>query len=290
MSDMTQRIRSFLLAPANRIDLLAKFPRFGADCCVIDLEDGTPAADKVSARQALPQSVEVIRGGDYRGLLTVRVNEPTSPLYLEDLTSAFECDIDGVVLPKLENPEQLWPAHDHIRRLDSRHPRRQPRFIVGGIESVHGVLQAAQVCRPELGVQVVYFGAEDYSTSIGARRSREGREVFTARSLVVMAAKAAGIGALDQVVVDIRDDELFLADGMVGRDLGYDGKCCVTPGQVQLAHQVFSPTPEERDFATRLIAAYERAIAESMGVIEFEGKMVDGPLLKRAEAILATPG
>ena len=161
--------------------------------------------------------------------------------------------------------------------------------MIGGIESVRGVQNAAAVCRPDLGLRAVYFGAEDFAASMAGRRTRNGGEVHTARSLVVMAARAAGIAAIDQVVVDIRDAELFVADAGQGLDLGYDGKTCVTPGQVRLAHQVFSPTPEERDFARRLIAAYEAALARNVGVIEFEGKMVDGPLLKRARAVSHAP-
>ncbi|MGY6270120.1 HpcH/HpaI aldolase/citrate lyase family protein [Achromobacter denitrificans] len=282
-------IRSFLLAPANRPDLLAKFPRFGADCCVIDMEDGTPAADKAAARAALPGAVGEIRGGGYTGLLTVRVNEPGSPLYLDDLAAAFGAGIDGVVIPKVEDPGQLWPAYHHISRLAAASPRQERRFIVCGIESARGVQGAARLCRPDLGVGAVYFGAEDYASNIGGRRTPEGREIYTARSMVVMAAKGAGIQAIDQAVVDIRNDAQYLADAAAGRELGYEGKTCVTPGQVKLAHDVFSPTPAERDFARRLVAAYEEALGRRVGVIEFEGQMVDGPLLKRAQAILSMP-
>lgn len=281
--------RSFLLAPANRLDLLAKFARAAADCSVIDLEDGTPSADKEAARASLPAAVAAVRDGGYRGLLTVRVNEPSSPGYLEDLAAAFACDIDGVVIPKLEEPGPLWPAHHHIARLCAKFPKRSARFVIGGIESVRGVQNAAAVCRPDLGVRAVYFGAEDFAASMAGRRTRKGAEVHAARSLVVMAARAADIAAIDQVVVDIRDSELFVADAGEGLDLGYDGKTCVTPGQVKLAHQVFSPSADERDFARRLIAAYEAALARNVGVIEFEGKMVDGPLLKRARVVVATP-
>ncbi|ARP75652.1 HpcH/HpaI aldolase/citrate lyase family protein [Bordetella genomosp. 6] len=282
-------IRSLLLAPANRHDLLAKFPRFGADCCVIDLEDGTPSADKVAARAALPKAVGAIRAGGYGGLLTVRVNEPGSPLYLDDLAAAFDAGIDAVVIPKVEEPGQLWPAHHHVARLAAIHPARARRFVVCGLESVRGVQAAARVSRPDLDVGAVYFGAEDYASSIGGRRTPQGQEVLAARSMVVMAAKAAGLQAIDQAVVDIRNDAHYLADATQGRELGYGGKTCVTPAQVRLAHQVFSPTPRERDFARRLVAAYEEALGRHVGVIEFEGQMVDGPLLKRAQAILAAP-
>jgi citrate lyase subunit beta/citryl-CoA lyase len=107
--------------------------------------------------------------------------------------------------------------------------------------------------------------------------------------MVVMAAKAAGILAIDQAVVDIRNDELFLEDASRGRDLGYEGKICVTPGQVKLSHRAFSPTPQEREYAKRLVATYEDAMARGIGTIDFEGRMIDGPLLKRAQAILAAP-
>ena len=104
-----------------------------------------------------------------------------------------------------------------------------------------------------------------------------------------MAARAAGLVAIDQAVVDIRDDELFLDDASRGRDLGYQGKICVTPGQVKLSHRAFSPTAEERAYAARLVATYEAAMARGLGTIDFEGRMIDGPLLKRAQATLALP-
>jgi citrate lyase subunit beta/citryl-CoA lyase len=282
-------IRSFLLAPGNRPDLVVKFPRFGADCCVIDLEDGTPQAAKASARALLPDTVAKVRAAGYGGLLTVRVNVPASEHYLADLEVAFACDIDGVVVPKLEHAGQLFPVSHWIRVRDAEQPRAQSRFIIGGFESVRGVLASADLCARARDLRAVYFGAEDFSADIGGRRTRGGHEVHTARSMVVMAAKAAGLGAIDQVVVDIRDDALYGEDAAAGRDLGYDGKACVTPGQVKLAHRAFSATTAERDYAARLVAAYDAACAQGRGTIDFEGKMVDGPLLKRAQAVLAMP-
>lgn len=282
-------IRSLFFAPGNRPDLVVKFPRFGADCCVIDLEDGTPPGEKARAREMLRDTVAQVRAAGLRGMLTVRVNVPASPHYLADLEAAFACDVDGVVIPKLEDVEQAFPAVHWIRRLDAEAPRARPRTIVGGIESVLGVLKAADLCARTPHMDSVYFGAEDYAADIGGRRTPRGDEVYTARSMVVMAARAHGIAALDQAVVDIRNDALFLEDAARGRDLGYEGKICVTPGQVKLSHQAFSPTAAERDYAQRLVAAYEDATARGIGTIDFEGRMIDGPLLKRAQAVLASP-
>ena len=282
-------IRSLLFAPANRPDLVVKFPRFGADCCVIDLEDGTPPDAKQSAREMLRETVNRVREAGLAGVLTVRVNVPASVHYLADLEAAFACDIDGVVIPKLESPDQAFPAIHWIRTLDDQLPRAHPRTIVGGIESVRGVLNAVDICARTAHLGSVYFGAEDLAADVGGRRTPRGDEVYTARSMVLMAAKAAGIIAIDQAVVDIRDDALFLEDAARGRDIGYDGKICVTPGQVKLSHRAFSPTPQERDHAGRLVATYEAALARGLGTIDFEGRMIDGPLLKRAQAILASP-
>ena len=135
----------------------------------------------------------------------------------------------------------------------------------------------------------MFSGADDFSADIVWRRTPRGDEVYTARSMVVMAARAAGRIAIDQAVIDIRNDALFLDDAGRGRDLGYEGKICVTPGQVKLAHRAFSPTPEERNYAQRLVETYEAAMARGLGTIDFEGRMIDGPTLKRAQQVLALP-
>jgi citrate lyase subunit beta/citryl-CoA lyase len=111
--------------------------------------------------------------------------------------------------------------------------------------------------------------------------------VLYARSQVLLHAKAARIVAIDQAVVEIRDDRHFEADAVTGRSLGYDGKICLLPRQVDVANRVFRPSEAEIDHARRLIARYEEASAAGIGTIDFEGKMIDGPLVKRAQRIVA---
>jgi citrate lyase subunit beta/citryl-CoA lyase len=134
------------------------------------------------------------------------------------------------------------------------------------------------------------FGAEDFITSIGGRRTPEGLEVLYARSRVVLAAGLCGLQALDQVFTAIRDDAAFRRDAEAGRQLGYGGKLCITPRQVEMSNEVFSPSAEEIDRSRRLVHAYEAAQLDGRGVIEFEGSMVDEPLLKRARAVLELAG
>lgn len=280
-------IRSLFFAPANRPDLVGKFPRFVADCYVIDLEDGTPPADKAAARAGLAALVAQVRTQPLPGVLTVRVNEPESDHYLDDLAAACACDVDGIVIPKLETTEQLFPAVHWLRRLDRSAPRADARFIVGGLESIAGVANAAALCRAHPSVKAVYFGAEDLASELGARRTPEATEVLYARSQVLLHAKAARIVAIDQAVLEIRDDSHFEADAVAGRCLGYDGKICLLPRQLGVANRVFRPSDAELDFARRLIARYTEASAQGIGTIDFEGKMVDGPLLKRSQRLVA---
>jgi citrate lyase subunit beta/citryl-CoA lyase len=148
-----------------------------------------------------------------------------------------------------------------------------------------GVMAAPQLATRDH-LCALAFGGEDFISDIGGRRTSEGLEVLYARSQVVLAARSAGLEAIDQVVVDIRDDGHFRRDAIAGRNLGYTGKMCLLPRQVALANEVFSPTAEEVDRSRRLIEAYDAGIAAGRGVTEFEGLMVDTPLLKRARAIL----
>jgi citrate lyase subunit beta / citryl-CoA lyase len=279
-------IRSLFFAPANRHDLLAKFPRFHADCYAIDLEDGTPPAEKDSARSLLPEALRLLRAADLRGLVYVRVNEPGSTHYLRDVEAASGCDIDGIIVPKLEHGDQLFPVVHTIRRIEGEQPGRRRIEIMGGIESMRGVIAAEALCGADQRLTSVYFGAEDFAADVGARRTRGGDEVLYARSRVLLAARAAGILAIDQAVVEIRDDEQCRRDGEKGRDLGYQGKICVTPRQVELCNEVFAPTPAEVAHARELVAAYTQARERGLGTIDFRGQMIDGPLLKRAEALL----
>ena len=276
-------IRSLLFAPGNQPDLLKKFPRFDADAFVIDLEDGTPEAEKAPARQQLADTVTYLRDQRLRGLLFVRTNGLSSPQIDADLEAALRADIDGLVIPKVGGAADVRRFGAAL--IDAERKGR-PLALVGLIESAIGVINVQAVAGADSHLRALAFGGEDFISDVGGRRTAEGLEVLYARSQVVLAAKAAGLSAIDQVVVDIRDDDQFRRDAIVGRNLGYDGKMCLRPRQVDLANEVFSPTPEEIDRSRRVIAACELAAAEGRGVIDFEGRMIDPPLLSRARAVL----
>jgi citrate lyase subunit beta/citryl-CoA lyase len=275
---MMRIIRSLLFAPANRPELVQKFPRYSADVVAIDLEDGTPEAEKAAARDRLPELIASLRAQQLKALLFVRTNAPQSRHIEADMATALGASVDGIIVPKIE-------AAADLRAFDTLTP------VIGMIETARGVANVDRLADQEgPRLSALAFGAEDFITDIGGRRTPGGLEVLYARSRVVLAARVAGLQALDLVFAAIRDDAAFRRDAEVGRQLGYSGKLCITPRQVEMANGVFSPSAEEVDRSRRLIQAYEAAQSEGRGVIEFEGGMVDEPLLKRARAVLQLAG
>ena len=159
--------------------------------------------------------------------------------------------------------------------------------LMAGLETGAGVWNAREIM--EAGnVGWAYFGAEDYTTDLGGARTPAGTEVLYARSHVALAARLAGVPALDIVVTRLNDEAAFREDAALGRALGYSGKLCIHPAQVALAHDHFGPTPAELQRARALLAAAHGAAQAGHGAFSFEGQMVDEPMLAKARALLAT--
>jgi citrate lyase subunit beta / citryl-CoA lyase len=281
-------IRSLLFAPANRPELIKKFPRYAADVCAIDLEDAVPEAEKDAARLGLPALVAWLRDQNLKSQLFVRTNAFRSPHTPADLQAAFHTAIDGIIAPKLETLEGVRFFDSAVASAQTNSGRALG--LIGLIETARGVMNvetiAAYAENSKQHLAALAFGAEDFITDVGGRRTAEGLEVLYARSRVVLAAKAAGLQAIDPIFANIRDDEGFRRDAEFGRQLGFNGKLCVTPRQTEIANTVFSPSAEEIDRSRRLIEVYEAAQSQGRGAIDFEGAMVDEPLLKRARDIL----
>jgi len=279
-------MRSLLFAPANRLDLLRKFPRLEADAYVIDLEDGTPEPEKDAARASLGGVVEELRAAPLEALLFVRINAVRTPYAERDLAATLGLSIDGVMIPKLGERADVRVVEVAIGRAEDKAGRRLN--VIGLIETTTGVLNVERLAsywRARL--TALAFGAEDFVTDIGGRRRQDSLEVLYARSRVVLSARAHGIAALDQVYPWVQDAEGFARDAAFGRDLGYAGKMCITPKQVELANAAFAPSAEEIERSRRLVRAYREAKSAGRGTIEFEGALVDEPMLRRAEAVVA---
>jgi citrate lyase subunit beta/citryl-CoA lyase len=267
------RARSLLFMPASRADMIAKIPRIAPDVAVADLEDAVAAGDKERARDIAVAAIDALERPAPTTVL-IRVNPVGTPWFDGDVAAAADCAAAGIVVPKLATPHEL----SQVRQVLAEHSWSDA-LLIAGLETALGVADARGLLAH--GVSAVYFGAEDYIADIGGRRTRAGAEVLYARSRVALAAHLAGLPALDQVVTDVADDEHFLADAGGGRDLGYQGKMCIHPRQVALAHQVFTPTPAELTHAREVIAAGQA------GVAVVDGQMVDEVHVRMARAVLA---
>ena len=280
---MTARLRSLLTAPASRPDLMAKAPRSGPDAVFLDLEDGVPPGAKLSARPDAHTAAESLLADHPKLLVFARVNGLSTPWFDDDVAEALPLGLTGVVVPKLESSTDVDTVE---AALDRAGLGGLP--VMAGIESAAGVARVEEILRPP--VAWCYFGAEDYVADLGGIRTPGNLEVLYARSRVALAARVAEVHAIDQIVADLRDETRYLHDAEEGRALGYQGKLCIHPAQVALAHQVFTPSAEEVERARRLLAAYDAAAARGEATLDFEGQMVDEPMARRARATLAAIG
>ena len=266
--------------PASNACALDKARTLAADALVFDLEDAVAPDAKPAAREhARDVGAELV--AEHPGIAVyVRVNPVPTEWFVDDVRDGLHPFITGVIVPKLETPEQLATVADALASagLEQLH-------VLAGIESAAGVERVRELLVPP--VAVAYFGAEDYVADMGGVRTLGSMEVLYARSRVAVAARLAGVPAVDQVVTRLDAEDHFLTDAAEGRALGYRGKLCIHPAQVALAHRAFTPSGEEVDRARRLIAAYEEAVAGGHAAIAFEGQMVDEPLARHARAVIA---
>jgi citrate lyase subunit beta / citryl-CoA lyase len=278
-------LRSLLFAPGNRADLITKLPRSEPDAVAIDLEDAVPATAKAEARKVAREAVSALLESKPSCQIFIRVNPVSTSEFRHDIESLIE-KIDGIVLPKVETSRDLQDAIKELERHNLSHFN-----IIAGFETARGVEVVSSILeQPPTQLKAVYFGAEDFIADMEGERTREGLEVLYARSRVVLAAKARGLLALDQVVTTFKDDEHFLTDAKQAKNLGYTGKLCIHPSQVALAHQTFAPSEAEVERAKRLLERYNQTAMQGKGVIDFEGQMVDEPMLAKARATLKAAG
>jgi citrate lyase subunit beta/citryl-CoA lyase len=284
-----------LFAPGDRERLLDKLLVSGADVVVVDLEDGVAADDGIKRRAR-----EVVRGWLDRGgrpagapagppAVLLRVNPLDSPWFAADLSLVASPVLAGIVLPKSEHLADLKEVRHRLGQARAAKDGDGEAAILAGIETARGLHHVESIAESGI-VDAVYFGAEDYITDVGGRRTPSSTEVLYARSRVALAARLGDIPAIDQVVVDYRDDDGFVAEVRLARDLGFRGKLCIHPGQVPLANQSFSPSPDEVAMARQIVEAADDAAGAGRGVVSVAGRMVDAPLIERARRLLGEPG
>ena len=278
--------RAVLFMPGDSLRKIEKAIGLHVDSIAMDLEDGVALNQKAEARRTIAEALTTLDFG--RSERLVRMNPMGSELAEADLRSTIAARPDGYVLPKAEYAEQIEALAEFLS-LEERQrgwPAGQIK-ILPIVETAQGVMNVRELAVADARVSALFFGAEDLAGDMGAVRTREGWEIFYARSAVVTAAKASRLQAIDMVYFDLHDLDGFEAECRAGRQMAYDGKMVIHPRQVEIAQRVFAPSPDEVMRAQRIVEAHENAQAAGLGAFALDGKMVDMPVVRMAEHVLA---
>jgi citrate lyase beta subunit len=264
-------VRSVLFAPGNDRGKLEKALECGADVVVADLEDAVPPDEKAAARSL---TAELLAGARTASVLAVRVNGAETAFWRDDLRALVGVELGALVLPKA-TPEA-------VARLGRSGPP-----VLAIVETAHGVRRAYEVASAPH-VAALALGAVDLGVELRLEPRVDGQEILVARSLLVLDSAAAGVRApFDVVHLAFEDVEGLEAECRLARSLGFRGKLCIHPAQVEVVNRVFAPTEAELERARRVVQAYDRGVAGGAGVVGLEGEMVDLPVVERARQVLA---
>jgi citrate lyase beta subunit len=270
-------LRSLLFIPATRPDRFDKALAAGADAVIFDLEDAVDAPRKAEAREAIAEYFSTTSAERPPGHRYLRVNSARTHWFDDDLTLWRTISgLDGVVLPKCESALEVEAAADATATA-----------VLPLIETAKGVFAAAAIASARRGTPAVIFGAEDLTAELGVPRTIAGDEILVARSLVALAAAAAGIQAIDGIVIDVDALDDLRQDAQRARGLGFSGKLVIHPKQLPVIHEVFSPSAADIADATAIISAADAASARGEGVFRLGSRMIDAPVIARARRIVA---
>lgn len=282
---MTKLRRSMMYVPGNKPGLMRDCMIYGADSIMFDLEDSVALDQKDAARNLVYNALTTL---DLSNVETVvRINDLNGPYGKKDVEIIVKAKPDIIRLPKTETAQDITQVVELISYWEDQYHYPQGTIkVMAAIESALGVLNAYSIATASDRLVAIALGAEDYVTDLHTTRSKEASELLFARSMIVNAARAAHIACFDSVYSDVNNDEGFLYEAAMIKQLGFDGKSLVNPRQIPLLHQVYQPTQKEVDKAIQIIEAAIKAKKEGSGVCSLNGKMVDKPIIERAQRVM----
>lgn len=284
---MTPRLRRALLyMPGDSRRKIEKALTLNVDSICMDLEDGVAVSQKAAARATIRQALAELDFG--RSEKLVRLNAVGTGWELDDLTETIGGRPDAVVLPKVEGPEAVAWLDAQLTAAEAAHAWPAGAIgLIAMLETARGVVNLKAICEAAPRLQALIFGAEDLASDLGATRTAEASEMFYARSAVVLHAAAYGLQAIDMVYVNYDDAEGLYRESTAAARMGYSGKQAIHPKQVEVIQAAFAPAPEAVAKARRVLEAAAEAQAGGLGAFALDGKMVDAPVVKAAENVMA---
>lgn len=284
--------KALLYVPGSDLHKIEKAAAMNADCVCLDLEDSVAENMKTDARGIIAASLQTVDFG--RSERMVRVNSFASGRTLDDLAAVLPAHPDAILLPKVNDAAQIDRIDEIFHKVEKTHGWADEEIaLVVIVESARGMVNLESICRKSESTprfQGIVFGAEDFSADMGATRTTEADELLYARSRLVMYCSAFGLQAIDMVTVNFKDMDRMERESRQGMQLGYSGKQVIHPAQVEVAQRIFTPSAEEIEKASIILRQAKIYAEAGKGAFALDGQMVDKPVIKRAELILARAG
>jgi citrate lyase subunit beta/citryl-CoA lyase len=278
--------RSFLFAPANHPRRVEKAFTLDADAVILDLEDACAVSEKAASRPRVAEAMARPR----HCLGYVRVNPLSTPFAYGDLAQTIRPGLDGVVLPKVESASDLRTADWLMTQLERERGMPEGAVdLIPIIETAQGLARLAEILAATPRVRRVAFGAGDFTLDLDLTWTRDEDELAPYRAQVVLLSRAAGLEPpIDTVWVDLKDPEGCAASARKAREMGFQGKLCIHPDQVDMVNGAFSPTDAQVTRARRVLDAFAQAEANGSSAIQLDGQFIDYPIVYAARRVLAT--
>ncbi|MDE6243215.1 MAG: citrate (pro-3S)-lyase subunit beta [Muribaculaceae bacterium] len=273
--------RTMRFVPGNNPGMMADAHIYGPDSIMLDLEDSVTMTEKDTARLLVYNALKTIDYGDTE--MVVRINPLNTPYGKKDIEAIVKAGVHVIRMPKTETAEEVVEVEREIEKVEKELGCLGRTKIMAAIESALGVVNAYAIATASPRMMGIALGAEDYCANLKTQRTPDGDELRLARETIVVAARAAGIDALDTVYSNLNDMETFRKEVEFIHRLGFDGKSIINPRQIEVVNEVFAPSQKAIDKALTIIAAIKEAEKKGSGVIAVNGKMVDRPVVIRAQ-------
>lgn len=282
--------RTMLYLPGNNPNMLTRGYLFGSDGVVLDLEDAVAMSEKDTARILVSKFLEQGEFGDC--YVSVRINGIDTEYWKDDLAAiAPHKRLDGIRVPKVEDAETVRVIDEELTRLEKANGLPVGKLSLHCLlETAHGIWNAYEIAKSSPRIEAIIPGGEDLRADLKTSRSDDSTELEWARRMLVFAARAAGVEPLDTVFSRITDDEGLRKETEFIKQLGFSGKSIIHPNQIGIIHEIFTPTDAEIAKAQKIVAAAKEAAEKGQGAVCVDGKMVDIPVVKRAEYVLVRAG
>lgn len=278
-----KNLRSLLFMPGNNPGMLVSADNLDADLIIYDLEDAVSLDEKDAARILVKNAL--INVPFNNSFVTVRINPIDSPYWRDDLEAILPARPDGIVIPKA-SVESVQVIEHFVEKFNSDHGIDDDLRFLMLVETAAGIIEADKIAAASDRIDALLLGGEDYSVSIGVKRTKSSKELEYARFRLATVAKAFGLDAIDTPYTDIDDMEGMIEDTKFVKSIGFNGRLIINPRQIPHIHEIFNPTKEELQEALAILDAAKEAEEKGLGVFSFKGKMVDKPVITRASNLV----